>query len=99
MFGKAAPQITRRTDVVSSRRFTLQNVERGHRINGRPVRTRTADLYRVKGPLLCPSNNLNNVGGCLRTRKYGCAGIVTGEITGEEIPDRAALVCSIVIET
>ena len=54
-------------------------------MNGRPVRTRTADLYRVKAPSLCTSNNLEAVGDRLSTWKRGEAGIVTGEITGEEI--------------
>jgi len=54
-------------------------------MNGRPVRTRTADLYRVNAPLLCTSNNLQRAEDCINTRKYGQAGIITGEITGEEI--------------
>jgi hypothetical protein len=34
---------------------------------GRPVRTRTADLYRVKGPLSRTPNNLQAFGDCLST--------------------------------
>jgi len=48
------------------------------------VRTRTADLYRVNGPRIPTSNNLNNVGGYRSARKHGEDGIVTSEITGEE---------------
>jgi hypothetical protein len=36
---------------------------------GRPVRTRTADLYRVKGPRTRTSNNLKSVGDRGSTRK------------------------------
>jgi hypothetical protein len=53
-------------------------------MDGRPVRTRTADLYRVKGPLLRTPNSVNNVGDRLSTWKHGQNGIVTGEITGED---------------
>jgi integrase len=38
---------------------------------GRPVRTRTADLYRVKAASLCTSNNLEGVGDRVSTRNYG----------------------------
>jgi hypothetical protein len=48
------------------------------------MRTRTADLYRVKAARLCTFNNLNSVGDCLSTRKRSQAGLLTGEITGEE---------------
>jgi hypothetical protein len=53
-------------------------------MDGRPVRTRTADLYRVKGPRSRTSNNLKSVGDCRSTWKRGLAGIVTGEITGQK---------------
>ena len=33
------------------------------------------------------SNNLEGVGDCLSTLNYGYDGILTGEITGEEIPE------------
>ena len=56
--------------------------------NGRPVRTRTADLYRVKAASLCTCNNLEGVEVRLNTWKRGQDGMLTGEITGEEIPDR-----------
>ena len=53
--------------------------------NGRPVRTRTADLYRVKAASLCTYNNLQGAEDRASTRKYGYDGVLTGEITGEEI--------------
>ena len=60
--------------------------------DGRPVGTRTPDLYRVKAPLLCTSNNFEGVEDRLGTCKHGQAGVLTGEITGEEFcswPKRA----------
>ena len=54
-------------------------------MNGRLVGTRTPDLYRVKAASLCTSNNLEGVGERLSTWKRGQDGILTGEITGEEI--------------
>jgi hypothetical protein len=53
--------------------------------DGRPVGTRNPDLYRVKGPLLCTSNNFKDVGSFLKACKYGEAETITGEITGEEL--------------
>jgi hypothetical protein len=44
----------------------LQMVEN----NGRPVRTRTADLYRVKAQLTNTLNNLDDDGDRLSTWKY-----------------------------
>jgi hypothetical protein len=38
---------------------------------GRPVRTRTADLYSVKGQLMPTSNSVNGVGNRLSTWKHG----------------------------
>ena len=52
------------------------------------METRTPDLYRVKAASLCTSNNLEGAEDCMRTRKYGQDGIVTGEITGEEVRTR-----------
>jgi hypothetical protein len=40
-------------------------------LDGRPVRTRTAGLYRVKGPRSRTSNDVNDVKGSLTTWKYG----------------------------
>jgi hypothetical protein len=37
---------------------------------GRPVRTRTADLYRVKGQLTNTYNNLDGLEGGENTTKY-----------------------------
>ncbi len=48
MLGQASDKVVGRADVETARGETLENVESGHRRNGRPVRTRTADLYRVK---------------------------------------------------
>ena len=52
------------------------------------MRTRTADLYRVKAASLCTSKDLEGVGNRCSTCKYGQDGIVTGEITGEEVRTR-----------
>jgi hypothetical protein len=38
--------------------------------DGRPVGTRTPDLYRVKAALLCTANNFEGVEGRSITRKY-----------------------------
>jgi hypothetical protein len=38
--------------------------------NGRPVETRTPDLYRVKGHLTNTLNNLHDAGAHLSTWKY-----------------------------
>gem|GEM_PF-6333666 len=38
--------------------------------DGRPVGTRTPDLYRVKAALLCTANNFEGVGDRLSTCKY-----------------------------
>jgi hypothetical protein len=53
--------------------------------NGRPVRTRTADLYRVKGQLILTPNNFEGVRGRGSTRKHAEDGLVTREITGEDV--------------
>ena len=47
------------------------------------MRTRTADLYRAN-PRLSTANNLEIVRNRLSSWKRGEAGILTGEITGEE---------------
>ena len=48
------------------------------------MRTRTADLYRVKAASLCTYNNLEDAEERLSTCKYAQDGIITGEITREE---------------
>jgi hypothetical protein len=49
VFGKSAIKIVGRTDVEFTGSLALQDVKkRGHGRNGRPVGTRTPDLYRVK---------------------------------------------------
>jgi len=52
--------------------------------NGRPVGTRTPDLYRVKAASLWTSNNLEGVGERVSTRRHDEDELLTGEITGEE---------------
>ena len=53
------------------------------------MRTRTADLYRVKATSLCTYNNLESVEDCLSTRKARPKlKIVTGEITGKNFESR-----------
>jgi len=53
MFADAPFQIIRRAGVEAPSRFTLKDVDDAHRRmrnDGRPVGTRTPDLYRVKAP-------------------------------------------------
>jgi hypothetical protein len=51
MFRQAPIQIVSQTDIKPIRGFTPQNVDEGHEeTGGRPVRVRTADLYRVNLP-------------------------------------------------
>ncbi len=48
MFTETSVQIIRGADVEAVRRFAPENVEPSQCQNGRPVGTRTPDLYRVK---------------------------------------------------
>ena len=49
VFGQSTLQIVCGTYIEPVRRLALQDVEKGsHLRNGRPVGTRTPDLYRVK---------------------------------------------------
>jgi hypothetical protein len=52
MFGKPAVEVVCRANVKLAGSLTLEDVKKGgHGGNGRPVGTRTPDLYRVKGRL------------------------------------------------
>jgi hypothetical protein len=71
MLGYSAAQTIGGTNIKFPRGFALQDLERGaHRRYGRPVGTRTPDLYRVKAAVLCTANNLKAVGGCVGTPKH-----------------------------